>query len=155
MKHQRPSVERVSWVFFFSFLFINLKDAQINTQALHFDWTKQTLRTARVNFSGEMRRTTLIFFYAWPFLKIVCLIYPHNIKNTAIIPSLVLKVATHPEGKKHVLFFSWSSAVNRTSCDSVLILSCICGVTFCWVWKYFDKVPHPGLCDAYCLFKKK
>lgn len=33
------------------------------TQALHFHWTKQTLRTARVNFSGEMRRTTLIFFF--------------------------------------------------------------------------------------------
>lgn len=49
------------------------------TQALHFHWTKQTLRTARVNFSGEMRRTTLIFFYAWSFLK-MCLIYL-NIKK--------------------------------------------------------------------------
>lgn len=41
--------------------------------------------------------------------------------------------ARRSEGKKKKTHVSWvfsSSAVNRTSCDSVLILSCICGVIF-------------------------
>lgn len=77
------------------------------TQALHFHWTKQTLRTARVNFSGEMRRTTLIFFfYAWSFLKMMCLIYLNiKKKNTAIIPSLVLKVATITQKGRSMFYF--------------------------------------------------
>lgn len=80
------------------------------TQALHFHWTKQTLRTARVNFSGEMRRTTLIFFFffffnAWSFLKMMCLIYL-NIKKYCHNSIISLESCDHhPEGKKHVLFF--------------------------------------------------
>lgn len=41
-------------------------------------------------------------------------------------------------------FFFLSSAVNRTSCDSVLILSCICGVTFLLSVKIFDKCHAPA-----------
>lgn len=44
------------------------------TQALHFHWTKQTLRTARVNFSGQREEQHCFFFFfldAWPFLKII------------------------------------------------------------------------------------
>lgn len=85
-----------------------------------------------------------------------------NCHNSLVCPVGLWSCVRHPEGKKEILtkinknwsmfslflgsyfFFFLSSAVNRTSCDSVLILSCICGVTFLLSVKIFDKCHAPA-----------
>lgn len=119
-----------------------------------------------------------LFLKSWPFLEIVRCVFRQvssftqtskllfYFTKTAKIPALPLSLShwsCDPEEEEeeeadtehvlnflfnYILFLLQSSAVNRTSCDSVLILSCICGVTLLSV-KIFGQVPRPGLCDAY------
>lgn len=98
------------------------------------------------SFKASRKRQTFSF-----------LIYKLPNSPPSLLRSVSQSLKLRSEGKKkkptRSMFLSFwfyffpSSAVNRTSCDSVLILSCICGVTLLSV-KIFWQVPRPGLCDA-------
>lgn len=73
-------------VFFFRFTLCQPEGCtdQHFTQALHFHWTKQTLRTARVNFSGQREEQHWLFFFGCLAISQInskCIIYFLNIKK--------------------------------------------------------------------------
>lgn len=78
--------------------------------------------------------------------------YFFNLKTAKKFPPFAqsaMKGRRRRRRRRSMFYFLISRrAVNRTSCDSVLILSCICGVTLLSVKIFWPPVPRPGLCDA-------
>lgn len=75
LKHQRPPVKRVSWVFFFFvLLFVNPKDAQINISHKHCTFIGQN-KPSELHVSTfqvkEKNNIDYFFLDAWPFLKLI------------------------------------------------------------------------------------
>lgn len=106
VKHQRPSVERVSWVFFFLSLYQPEGCTDQHTKHCTLIGQNKPSELHLSTFQVRWEEQHWSFFNAWPFLKSLCLIYLLNIKSTAIIPSSVLKVATVTQkGRSMFSFF--------------------------------------------------
>lgn len=137
----RVSNESRGCFFFFLFvlLFINPKDAQINISHKHCTFIGQNKPSELhvSTFQVKEKNNTDFFFVFFGCLAISqiyskCITYFLNRKKNCH-NSIIISATVTQKGRSSMFsfLFSWSSAVNRTSCDSVLILSCICGVTFC------------------------
>lgn len=90
LKHQRPPVKRVSWVFLFFFfvlLFVNPKDAQINISHKHCTFIGQNQPSElHVSTFQVKEKNNIDFFFFFGCLAISqinskCIIYFRNIKK--------------------------------------------------------------------------